>query len=534
MSQLPILSTYAAMNLLIAMAYLILQVGRCLTSIGREHTTAQSELRVHYVVLSAIFVTAVSYPFLPRYSAFQPIVKVWSAQSIKKFAVQYSVISHNGYINLPNGNIQSALDLNVFALISFIVFIIIFAFGAFYLIRDIRRLRRIQRQSHLIKRIGRVSILATDNCTIPFSYSWLRKSCVVVPIAILSANRDYRMIVAHELQHHRQKDTRWVYVLWGFRTLFAINPFIHLWSHWLEEIQEFACDEALVDRKKVESRQYIRCLVEAAEKSFAGRFVPVCATGFTFLGRRKLLTRRIERMVSTKSRTKKSMIWTIGVMAIVITAATAFASQGLVQDRRVSLTDARRMAAHAQGQTTFPVVVNDLVLRQLNRYIGTPEGREFMRLSLQRMESYRSVVEAKISEYHAPIELMAVPLIESGYQNLAPNNINGVGAGIWMFLSPTARDFGLRVDDHIDERLNPEILTDAAMRYLQGGRLKFNDWLLALLGFNMGDNKVLEGIRATGSRDAWELVRHGFENDSDYLAKVIAAILIMKNPDSVN
>jgi membrane-bound lytic murein transglycosylase D len=91
----------------------------------------------------------------------------------------------------------------------------------------------------------------------------------------------------------------------------------------------------------------------------------------------------------------------------------------------------------------------------------------------------------------------------------------------------------LRVNEQVDERLNAPLLTDAAMRLLKGDKLMFNDWLLSILAYNIGEQKVLEGINATGSRDAWALVRNGFENDSGYLAKLMAAILIMRNPESV-
>jgi hypothetical protein len=41
---------------------------------------------------------------------------------------------------------------------------------------------------------------------------------------------------------------------------------------------------------------------------------------------------------------------------------------------------------------------------------------------------------------------------------------------------------------------------------------------------------VEEGIRATGSRDVWQIIDQGYENDSDYVARVIAAIVVMENP----
>jgi beta-lactamase regulating signal transducer with metallopeptidase domain len=533
MSLAQILSTYVTLNILVMLAFAVLWAWRYLTEKKDSQTSASSELRVHYIVLGAIIAITLIHPFLPKKPIFQPAAKVWSAQSIKSFPDQYKAPDKGGYLNFPVGGSMATMDAEKVSIVLLIISILVLGLGSARILKDIRTLRKIRRTSYLVRRIGQVSIFANDDIAVPFSYWFPGSSDVVIPNSILARNVDYRIAVVHELQHHRQTDTKWVYLIWILRIVCVLNPVVHLWSRWLSEIQEFACDEALVDRKKVESRQYIRCLVEVAETTVNQRFVPVCATGLTFLIERNLLKRRIEKMISANSRTKKSTGWVIGGAVVALMAATAFASQGLVQDRRVSMADAQRMADNARKQSEFPVVVNDLVLTQLNRYIGTPEGREFMRLSLQRMENYRAIVEAKISEYQVPVELAAIPIIESGYQNLDPNTTPGVGAGIWMFLAQTARQYGLRVDVQVDERLNSELLTDAAMRYLKGGKLRFNDWLLAVLGYNIGDNKVLEGIEATGSRDAWVLVRNGYENDKDYLAKLMAAILIMRNPESV-
>jgi soluble lytic murein transglycosylase-like protein len=177
-------------------------------------------------------------------------------------------------------------------------------------------------------------------------------------------------------------------------------------------------------------------------------------------------------------------------------------------------------------------VVNDLVLKQLNRYVGTSEGREFMKNSLQRMENYRALVEGKIQQYGVPAELMAVPITESGYQNLEQSSNKDHGAGLWMFIKSTARAYGLQVDEQKDERLNADLLTDAAMRYLSANNLRFKDWQLALLAYNIGEQAVQGAIDKLGTRDAWVLTRNGYAGDN-YLPKVMAAVLIMKSPSLV-
>lgn len=225
----------------------------------------------------------------------------------------------------------------------------------------------------------------------------------------------------------------------------------------------------------------------------------------------------------------------LGLTLVGLMTATAYASQGLIRDRRVTLAQAQDMAKKSERGGEFPIVVNDLVLKWLNYFIGTPEGREKARAALARMELYKPMIERKIEYYRAPDELLAVPLIESGYQNLPPHRNPVRAAGLWQFIAPTARVFGLRVDEAVDERLNPELSTDSALRYLLSNRLELNDWYLAALAYNAGENAVQKAITQVGSRDAWTLVRSGelMEETNNYLPKLLAAILIMRNPSSV-
>jgi membrane-bound lytic murein transglycosylase D len=125
---------------------------------------------------------------------------------------------------------------------------------------------------------------------------------------------------------------------------------------------------------------------------------------------------------------------------------------------------------------------------------------------------------------------MALPIMESGYQNLPQSRFPQHAAGVWQFVPQTARNFGLRVDTTIDERLDVKKATDAACRYLGALFLRFQDWELSVLAYNAGENKVQEGIAKTHSRNAWTLIEQGFAGDEDYLAKIEAAILIRMHP----
>lgn len=530
------LSTYLSANLLVLIGFLGLALFTFVLEKIKLNIGAGTELKLHYSVMLIIFGLTLIHPLLPKSEVFKPAAKVWSAQSIKSFGEDYTAPDRGGYLSVPTPTGTSTLQADQVTVVWFVLGAVLLIFGGLYIFKDLATLFRIKKQSFLVRRIGRVRILINDSIQVPFSFWLPGQANIIVPSVLVERRSEYQMAIAHELQHHRHHDTQWVYVMWALRLVCIINPAIHLWNWWLSEVQEFACDETLVDQNKVESQAYARCLVEVAKTAVGQKYVPVCATGLTFLTEGNLLKRRVEKMLGKSStRIGRSISVSVGVLIASVMAATAFASNGLVQDRRVSLAQAKAMAVRSQNQTGFPVVVNDLVLKQLNRYIGTPEGREFMRASLARMQNYKSTIGGFLNKYNVPAEIMAVPIIESGYQNLTEgqSGTSMKAAGLWQFIPSTARNYGLKVDEKTDERLDVDLNTDAAMRYLTSNNLRFKDWHLSALAYNMGESAVQKGIDATGSRDAWTLIRNGYEGDKDYLPKLMAAILIMQNPDSV-
>jgi membrane-bound lytic murein transglycosylase D len=227
--------------------------------------------------------------------------------------------------------------------------------------------------------------------------------------------------------------------------------------------------------------------------------------------------------------------WNRALIMLLMTClatATAYASRGFVQDRHITLEEAKILAEKASEKSDFPIVMNAEVLSQLNRLLGTPEGRNFVRSSLKRKENFNSVLEEVTGKYNTPEELNAIPITESGYQNL-PSRGKVRSAGLWMFIPATARKYGMAVKKGTDERLNIMKETEAAHRYLLSNKLVFNDWLLAIFAYNVGEGAVERGIKKYKTRDPWELAKF-VKGDKDYMSKVMASIIIMKNPDSLD
>ena len=100
--------------------------------------------------------------------------------------------------------------------------------------------------------------------------------------------------------------------------------------------------------------------------------------------------------------------------------------------------------------------------------------------------------------------------------------------GLWQFIQPTALNYGLQITDQIDERLDPEKETDAALSYFKDLMAQFGDWRLAIKGYNEGEKRVQSLIERYHTRDPWELER--ISSTESYLSGVMAMMLILKNP----
>lgn len=359
--------------------------------------------------------------------------------------------------------------------------------------------------------------------------SQIRQENRVAALALSGNNQAWQPSLRHELQHHRQGDTLWIYPLSIVKYLFFWNPAAHLLVRLIGELQEYACDEALLARGKVSPHAYGRCLLEVATLARDSCPVPPGAMGLTSSVSGKLLKRRVE-MILSKRRPGGISALVFGLLGATVLLTSTFAANGLVRDQRIDREMALALAESATMTSGFPVVVNDVVLEELNRFAGTPDGRAWMLASLTRMENYRPMVEKVLQQYNLPAELAVLPLVESGYQNLDPNLKAPHAAGLWQFIPQTARNYSLRVDKESDQRLDPTTATDAAARLLSALHLQFQDWNLALLAYNAGSNAVMKKIELAGKRDAWELLEEGAPGDKNYLHKVMAMIIIMKNP----
>ena len=493
-------------------------------AIARPH----ARLKLH----AWLFIGTIAAPFLrletPENFRFEAPLKVWAAAGPHAEAWHADRVPTLGAPLVAEGSwpvAWPALLLGSLLAISFTLWA-----------RKIRSLRRLARDAYRLRRVGRVEILVSDRVDGPLSFRLPGRAIVVLPDWILERAEQRRIAVLHELQHHRAGDTLVAHGLALLRAFYFWNPFLPSWERGIQELQEYACDGALIGRRKVSPRAYGRCLLAVAQRPFERPRSLVGTPGFAWRLSKGHLKRRIEIMISVKDlKPGIGRRTLLGFFAFAIGGfgVAAWASQNVIKDARLSLADARKLAEGGTREGGVPLFVNEAVLEQLNRYVATPAGRDFVRESIARLETMRPTLEGKARQHSAPVELLAIPLVESGYQNLpAARNPQG-SAGVWQFIRSTARRYGMKVEGKVDERLDLEKATDAALRYVLGSNLTFQDWWLAILSYNAGAQNVQRRIEAAGTRDAFALVASKGLGDPNYLPKVMAAMLILRHPQLV-
>ncbi len=179
-------------------------------------------------------------------------------------------------------------------------------------------------------------------------------------------------------------------------------------------------------------------------------------------------------------------------------------------------------------------------LEEVKRFIENYQGpdRSSMTRALgqarRNMEAMRQIFE----EDHLPPDLAYMALVESTLQR---NNISPAGAvGMWQFTPATARQYGLRINKSVDERLDVQKSTRAARRYIRELILDFgagSSVMLAMAAYNLGPTRVKQAVRKISDpikqRSFWYLyrVRALPAETREYVPKAIAAMIIGRNPE---
>lgn len=179
----------------------------------------------------------------------------------------------------------------------------------------------------------------------------------------------------------------------------------------------------------------------------------------------------------------------------------------------------------------IPLEMNVHVEKALNLLKG--RERNFFLRSYQRSGLYRPAIVEALKKEGLPEELSWLPLIESGFNVRALSRARALG--LWQFIASTGYRFGLKRDLWIDERMDPEKSTQAAIGYLKELHQIFGDWTTVLAAYNCGERRVLNVIRKQQINyldNFWDLYTRLPRETAFYVPKFLAVLHIINDPQA--
>jgi membrane-bound lytic murein transglycosylase D len=197
-----------------------------------------------------------------------------------------------------------------------------------------------------------------------------------------------------------------------------------------------------------------------------------------------------------------------------------------------SLETSQVQVSTSSNETPFifdiPVTYNDRVSSWIKWF--QTDGRKSFKTWLERSSRYVPQIEDELQRAGLPQDLVYLAMIESGFRPDAASHMGAIG--LWQFIAPTARHYGLNITWWIDERRDFEKSTLAAIAYMKQLNGEFKSWYLVAASYNMGETGVRRLIKRHGTNNFWELAdkRALPRETTDYVPKIIAATLIAKAP----
>ncbi len=187
---------------------------------------------------------------------------------------------------------------------------------------------------NVLKNGKKIKLYRSEFVPSPFLWGILNKR-IFLP-AEEFAQKEKALIYQHELIHCKRQD-------YTFRRIFAclcavywFNPGVYLFAHYFADVNEMACDDAvLAERSNEDRRLYALLLYRISVQDKGNAYGAVSFTGF----RSSTLERRIKNMKRKKKKREAVLVAITALTILILCPAIAYgASKGILemQDKAVS------------------------------------------------------------------------------------------------------------------------------------------------------------------------------------------------------
>lgn len=147
-------------------------------------------------------------------------------------------------------------------------------------------------------------------------------------------------------------------------------------------------------------------------------------------------------------------------------------------------------------------------------------------LMIKRANKYFPVMAPILKENGIPEDFLYLACVESTLNHRAYSPAKA--AGIWQFIPSTATQYGLEVNDEVDERYNLDKATAAACRYFKNAYAKYGDWPTTMAAFNGGMGRISSELEKQMQNSSFDI--YLTEETSRYVFRIMAVALVFKDP----
>ena len=172
-----------------------------------------------------------------------------------------------------------------------------------------------------------------------------------------------------------------------------------------------------------------------------------------------------------------------------------------------------------------PTELNDIKERMDRELLVNTYWQSNGLLLIKRAHKSFPLIEPMLKKHGIPDDFKYLAVAESGLEN---NSSPAGAAGFWHFLKSSAKEYGLEVNQNVDERYNLEKATNVAAEYLKKSKKRFGSWTLAAAAYNAGNARIARNLKKQQVDNYYDLLLNN--ETSRYVFRIVALKEVLSYP----
>jgi LysM repeat protein len=146
-------------------------------------------------------------------------------------------------------------------------------------------------------------------------------------------------------------------------------------------------------------------------------------------------------------------------------------------------------------------------------------------LLFNRAKRWFPYIEPILKKNGVPADFKYLAVIESHLSNVTSS---AGAAGFWQLLPQSARNYGLEVNELVDERYHVEKSTEAACKHILDAYKVFHNWTLAAAAYNLGIGGLLTAFNKQKAKSYYDLSLNS--ETGSFVYRILAYKTLLSNP----